>query len=570
MEMMSWFGDNFALLLFAVFAVLLFKLAESYSLFGKSFLNLCGGSGKREKFRDCDSKNKRVNEIRDIYGLTKNGFLPEFCLRKLPEYYSEWEDIVHRLPELNRASKLKDEVLKMRLLDCDHLENEAMHRRAYIILGMMVHSFVNGDKVPWDELNDADDIESDGKETVENDVKVTNCAGIEGDTSHGGNGDVECDISKTGKTHGNRRRNSVDEGSEIGDKMAVDSYECNTIPCIPYQLAMPWYQVCHKLDLPFILTASLDLWNWKLKDEDKPHELSNLTSLLTMTGTKTEAYFHMVPCAMQSVAAAVLPNIFLLYDDIAADASRHAASQTSTENSDLVASVLALLNDLTNVFKEFKKIGTKIKQLVDVETFYDIYRPFLGGFWPDGVMLELTHRKPNFENEIAVVLPVQSHDATPKDVQITEMSACSSVIKSRPGIGRIIVNPKGPSAGQSTMIILFDLILGIMHKGSGKEFQTEMTNYMPLRHRIMAHDLKDLIERFGTLRDFVLKSKNSRQFADLVSAYNDCIESVADFRSLHLGIAVKYLVRAKKGTGSSSFRDMLNEMKASTTKLKIE
>ena len=51
---------------------------------------------------------------------------------------------------------------------------------------------------------------------------------------------------------------------------------------------------------------------------------------------------------------------------------------------------------------------------------------------------------------------------------------------------------KGPSAGQSTMIILFDRFLGISHynkqAGEAGPFQDEMCDYMPEQHRQLLRD----------------------------------------------------------------------------------
>ena len=62
---------------------------------------------------------------------------------------------------------------------------------------------------------------------------------------------------------------------------------------------------------------------------------------------------------------------------------------------------------------------------MSVSGFYDIYRPLLGAFWPDGVTLE----------------GVGPNGVGPD--------------------GDVVVRAKGPSAGQSTMFMLFDLMLAV-------------------------------------------------------------------------------------------------------------
>ena len=372
------------------------------------------------------------------------------------------------------------------------------------------------------------------------------------------------------------------------------------------------------LDLPFILTAALDLWNWKLKDPTLPIMLSNLTSITTMTGSDAEIYFHMVPCAMQFAAAPLIPRLFSVHK-----------MMTCQE----YVVVVAFLKELTNMFKKFRDIFLEIKGLVDHDIFYNVYRPLLAGFYPEGIILQMAsavcfgdcekciderHCQDNFqkhglqnsakncllENDYVgsaaggerSCLEDRGHSTAIEDkVQFVTMkdkgqfltngydhrsetsisqkhgsvcqlpkTGCDSVVTKKTPNCDIYVNPKGPSAGQSTMIILFDLLLGICHWGTGQEFQEEMLNYMPPQHRQMAVDFGQLVSEKGSLRELILQLKDDDCYYDLVAEFNNCIKAVAGFRALHLGIAVKYLVRAKKGTGSSSFRDMLNEMLKST------
>ena len=109
---------------------------------------------------------------------------------------------------------------------------------------------------------------------------------------------------------------------------------------IPRQIAVPFSEVCEKLGLPPVLTAAMDLWNWRLVDAQANSSLGKRTpstpkgigraaqdascpgmtaslfprtkgterwsweprrleAMVMMTGTDTERYFHMLPCAMQ-------------------------------------------------------------------------------------------------------------------------------------------------------------------------------------------------------------------------------------------------------------------------------
>lgn len=149
-----------------------------------------------------------------------------------------------------------------------------------IILGMMVHSYANGGNVPWHQLENEE-------------------------------------------SHQRRRRSRLSPMQDPTSGTPVQSVE------IPEQLAVPFAkvaasndakqtlpescfaihvltvaslvfcfrQVCEALGLPTVLTAALDLWNWKkARGGWQPRSLSALS---LMTGSDTERFFHMIPCAIQ-------------------------------------------------------------------------------------------------------------------------------------------------------------------------------------------------------------------------------------------------------------------------------
>jgi len=151
-----------------------------------------------------------------------------------------------------------------------------------------------------------------------------------------------------------------------------------------------------------------------------------------------------------------------------------------------------------------------------VEEFYDVYRPLLGAFWPDGIWLD--------------------------------------------GVGdggRELVKWKGPSAGQSTMFVVFDLFLGIVHgqETASRHFQEEMLQYMPPKHVNFVQDFRaNFAEDALTPRSYALQCGGAMQ-----DAYQACITQLQELRKYHLGVATKYLVRTKYGTGTSTFRTLLKE-----------
>ncbi|XP_065063822.1 indoleamine 2,3-dioxygenase 2-like [Rhopilema esculentum] len=484
-------------------------------------------SGKSDDF-DNEKDNKQLRNICKKYGLTKNGFLPVNCLERLPEKYDQWEEIAFKLPALSRDGKLRMTVLNTEVIDCKDLEEEEMLQRAFILLGMLIHSFVNGDKVAWEKIKELDCV-------VDN----------------------ECCVQKNIKTL-----------KEVDGILLTE---------IPPQLALPWYYICKKLDLPLVLTAALDLWNWRLKDASKGFCLSNLASNLSMTGTPTETYFHMVPCAMQAVAGPVILKIFLFYQSLslAKDSNKPIIRDNVTchgkEGS--MSKVIELLKEMKSVFKEFKEILQQIKDHVDKEVFYDVYRPLIGGFWPEGIVLNLESKVNNNSNVPNVPngkSGLAQNDLRHSSNKYGDATAIHKVVKMKLPNGKMVVNPKGPSAGQSSMILAFDLLLGISHHGNGKEFQEEVLWYMPGKHRKFIIKLQEMVANQGSLREFVLKSANNSWHGNMTEALNSCLKAVCEFRAMHLYVALRYLRRADKGTGSTTFRDLLDKMLISTKGCMLE
>jgi hypothetical protein len=125
-----------------------------------------------------------------------------------------------------------------------------------------------------------------------------------------------------------------------------------------------------------------------------------------------------------------------------------------------------LLQDLWDVIKQFRNIFERVRDLVSKEDFYNIYRPLLGGFYPEGLTLQ--------------------------GVEVN-------------GQQPAVLAAKGPSAGQSTMIILFDLMLGVSHHGSAKDFQEEMLTYMVTPHAQMVKDFRTRIASSGYVRTSVIE-----------------------------------------------------------------
>lgn len=301
---------------------------------------------------------------------------------------------------------------------------------------------------------------------------------------------------------------------------------------VPPQLARPWFEICRRLKMPPVLTAgATDLWNWRLVNAKLPHTLGNIELTTSLSGTSTETNFHMVPCAMQAAAADIIPKIFLA--DILVRGAR-------TEQ------LTMLLRELTHVLKKFRDIFAFGTSGVDKDTFYDVYRPLLDGFFPDGVILA------------GVDASAAAAAAEDLGVEVAPIS------RKNGGLDAVCAKSKGPSAGQSTMILLFDIFLGVTHCPIGAKFQKEMLIYMPEPHRRMVHDYREKWRDMSSVRQFVFENAARQGGKALASSFEACVMALHDLRRFHLATVTRYLTRTSTGTGASTWRHLLQEILTGT------
>ncbi|OAL69247.1 hypothetical protein A7D00_6709 [Trichophyton violaceum] len=94
-----------------------------------------------------------VPNIED-YGITaEHGFLPEQPpATELPAYYAPWETTVGNLQPLILAGRLRNTIENMPVLSLEYLESTPEWRRAYSILGFLLHGYIWGGDQPADEI----------------------------------------------------------------------------------------------------------------------------------------------------------------------------------------------------------------------------------------------------------------------------------------------------------------------------------------------------------------------------------------------------------------------------------
>ena len=505
------------------------------------------------------------------FGLSPLGFLPATCVRRLPQSHDAWEQLSAALPALQRrgSAALATAVATLPVLDVPASWNDAQRQRAWVLLGQLVASVVNSADAHWcsltpgDMLTPADLVVTPAPPPPPPPPQPPSAAGVP----------------------------------------EVTAAANPPLLRVPSSLSVPFDALCAHFGLPRILTAGLDLWNWMPRDDaamdaadaaaaawerqqsgDAPlwaPTVRNATCISTVTGSRAEVGFHLIPCAMHAVAGRGR-LLLRLYESPRWMTRAAAVAPTGAAVSDAAADDVALalgmltrlLHDVGAAVREFRAIFQNVGTMVDVDVFYNVYRPLLGGWFPRGGVV--------FEG---VAAAAGSHGAAGAGV----VGGGGAQVQPAEAAGGVLHDCKGPSAGQSTMVLLFDMLLGVRHHSDGAAFQSEMLEYMPARHRnfvvkfterlcAVTREMGDMGSGASTacattalplLMERLTahpSTSGGTGLAGLVAAHKECLEAMASLRKYHLGIATKYLVRTSKGTGSSDFRDMLREVLDDTTR----
>ena len=154
---------------------------------------------------------------------------------------------------------------------------------------------------------------------------------------------------------------------------------------MPSILAVPFDNVSKKVGTPLVITyASTVLYNWRMRDPDKPMTIENLQAIVNHTGTEDESWFFMIHVLIELEA---VPAIKGMWDGLAA--------QEEGNNVDLVRS-------LANVESALAGMGRALGRMSDgcsPRTFYVDIRPYLAGTkgldaFPNGMIYEGVDSKP--------------------------------------------------------------------------------------------------------------------------------------------------------------------------------
>lgn len=285
---------------------------------------------------------------------------------------------------------------------------------------------------------------------------------------------------------------------------------------LPATIAKPLCAVAKHLGRPPLLSyASYALYNWYRFDCSKPIALDNIALLQNFLGGIDEEWFILIHVDIEQKATkglqALLPT---------EDAVHNNDSQT----------LLKQLTLLKESLQQMQATMQRMPEHCDPYVYYHRVRPYIHGWkdnpaLPDGLIYE----------------SVEEYQNKPQQF-------------------------KGETGAQSGIIPLFDAALKVSHKDTPLKIHLdEMRFYMPPEHQVFLNKL----EQSPSIRDYI-KQQNDKSLTNL---YNQCIQIIADFRSLHLKYAAQYIEKQQQislsnptavGTGGTPFMAYLRKHRDET------
>ncbi|KAF9068205.1 Indoleamine 2,3-dioxygenase [Rhodocollybia butyracea] len=270
---------------------------------------------------------------------------------------------------------------------------------------------------------------------------------------------------------------------------------------VPESIAVPLVNVSRILGIsPVITFADTVAWNWEFIHPDKPVTIDNMRILHSFSGRDDERHFYQVQAAIELHGAQLL-RIVESYNQAPV-----------VDNSASMNRVVGDLERITEIIGEFSDLIQSTRDGCDPYAFYWHIRPWFNG---------CDHKNGSDPGWI-----YEGVDPTAPELQYL----C------------------GPSGGQSTVMHALDVFLGVNHdRPEGDSMSTERANhgfmermrmYMLGKHREYLQHL----EQSPSMRDFACRMYTLRD------PYNDAVAALKKLRSLHMRIAMSYVVSMSKTT----------------------
>jgi indoleamine 2,3-dioxygenase len=280
---------------------------------------------------------------------------------------------------------------------------------------------------------------------------------------------------------------------------------------LPPMLAIPIWQLAKRLgQQPLLPYSAYVLDNWDRFDRTKPIALDNIWMIQNFLAGQDECWFVLVHVAIEARAGEMLAEIPNLIDAAAR------GDETAVETG------LAKTN---RVWDDVNAIFDRMPERCDPYVYFHRVRPYIHG-WKDNPAL-------------GVGLIYEGVAETQGKPQAF----------------------RGQTGSQSTIVPSMDALLGIGHAEDPlRTFLDELHIYRPPAHRKFV----DAVRTSSQLRAFIQKSGNKT----LRDPYNDCVTSLARFRTRHLEYAASYINKQSKdsagndtdvGTGGTPFMKYLKK-----------
>jgi indoleamine 2,3-dioxygenase len=291
---------------------------------------------------------------------------------------------------------------------------------------------------------------------------------------------------------------------------------------LPQVLAAPWVKAARILERPPILSyASYCLENWYKVNSKQGISLENVALITNFLGGVDEDWFVTIHVCIEDAARGAILA--------AKSISQLDESSTSDE----------LINDLINIRDSMRKVNMIFKRMpekCDPYIYYHRVRPFIFG----------TKDNPDLPNGLVY----------------------EGEFDNRPQFFR------GETGAQSSIIPSLDGALQIEHTNDNlRHYLNEMRDYMPKLHR----DFISELEKTSKVRLLIKDSSAA------TSCYNECLEEIRAFRSLHLEYAGTYIHKQSQiknpfgrggstitGTGGTPFMSYLKKHRDETADQKID
>ncbi|MCC6769993.1 MAG: hypothetical protein IT360_02175 [Gemmatimonadaceae bacterium] len=278
---------------------------------------------------------------------------------------------------------------------------------------------------------------------------------------------------------------------------------------IPAAVAVPLCALAETLGRPPIAHyASMTLNNWQLLDPSAPLSIDNARTQVNFLGGVDEDWFFIASMGVELAGAPLLPIV------AAADRASRDAS-----DGELARELEAYANGMDAVLQALHRI----REWCNPATYYLRVRPYVTGWPAPGAVYEGVSEEPK--------------------------------------------KYLGGSAAQSSLLQVFDALLGLAHPDvpAGKYLRA-VRDYMPPLHRAFVED----IERSSRVRDRAIAGA-----APLRDAYNASLAQMERFRDAHMQLAHDFIIRpsgensAHEGTGGTALNTFLRGAQGTTTAAKL-